>query len=113
MTVVLCMQWLIFVAMVGAYSKVLIRFISVGTMFMLIVIYAGAVLVNFLACIWCAAAVLLTACLLTLGATRLHYQISPVSSIIPGHELFFLLSALLMPSRQDTYAECAIPGKRA
>ena len=41
--------------MVGGYSKTLIKFVSVGTMFMLIVVYAGAVLVNFLACIWCVA----------------------------------------------------------
>ena len=50
------MQWLIFIAMVGSYSKTLMKYLGVGTMFMLIVIYAGAVLVNFLACIWCACA---------------------------------------------------------
>ena len=45
-------QWLIFIAMVGNYSKALMRFLGVGTLFMIVVIYAACVLINFLACIW-------------------------------------------------------------
>lgn len=48
-------QRLIFIAMLGRYSRFLMRLLSVGHMFLINVIYATAVLINALACIWCAA----------------------------------------------------------
>ena len=45
-------QWLVFLALVGQYSKYLMKFMNVGTLFLIVVTYGALVLINFLACIW-------------------------------------------------------------
>lgn len=46
------LQWLIFLSLVGQFSKSLLRFMNVGTLFLVVVTYAALVLINLLACIW-------------------------------------------------------------
>ena len=46
-------QRLIFISMLGRYSQVLMRLLSIGHLFLLNVVYATAVLINVLACFWC------------------------------------------------------------
>ena len=41
--------------MLGRYSRFLMRLLSVGHLFLINVIYATAVLINALACLWCVA----------------------------------------------------------
>ena len=41
--------------MLGRYSQFLMRLLSVGHLFLVNVIYATCVLINVLACLWCAA----------------------------------------------------------
>ena len=45
-------QWLVFLALVGQFSKALMRFLNVGALFLIAITYAALVLINFLACIW-------------------------------------------------------------
>lgn len=52
--VVARLQRLMFISMLGRYSQLLMRLLSVGHLFLLSVIYATAVLINVLACLWCA-----------------------------------------------------------
>ena len=47
-------QRLIFISMLGRYSQFLMRLLSIGHLFLLNVVYATAVLINVLACFWCA-----------------------------------------------------------
>lgn len=45
-------QWLVFLALIGQFSKALMRFMNVGVLFLIVVTYAALVLINLLACIW-------------------------------------------------------------
>ena len=47
-------QRLIFISMLGRYSQFLMRLLSIGHLFLLNVVYATGVLINVLACFWCA-----------------------------------------------------------
>lgn len=52
-----CLAWrqrLMFISMLGRFSQFLMRLLSVGHLFLVNVVYATAVLINALACLWCA-----------------------------------------------------------
>lgn len=46
-------QRLIFISMLGRFSQLLMRLLSIGHLFLLNVVYATGVLINVLACFWC------------------------------------------------------------
>lgn len=41
-----------FLALVGQFSKALMRYLSVGALFLIVITYAALVLINLLGCIW-------------------------------------------------------------